>query len=151
MKKIANSCIWGPILRAVLKNGGVCRSAQNWPIKKIFNFFSHKIRIQRGSVLWKNVLTHVLSALQCGPFWTNGGVGQSAQTGPILTFENIFLYKIKIQRGYLLWKKLPSHLVRAPCGGSFWSNAWLPTGQIWADQIFFIHFEFKMQNKLGSF
>ena len=30
------------------------------------------------------------------------GVGQSAQTGPILTFEKIFLYKIKIQRGYLL-------------------------------------------------
>ncbi len=130
---------------------GVCRSAQNWPIWKFFNFLWHKIRIQRGSVLWKNVLTHVFAALQCGPFWTNGGVGQSAQTGPILTFENIFLYKIKIQRGYLLWKKLPSHLVRAPCGGPFWSNAWLPTGQIWADQIFFDHFEFKMQNKLGSF
>ena len=29
---------------------GVCRSAQNGPIKKIFNFFSHKIRIKRGSV-----------------------------------------------------------------------------------------------------
>ena len=59
------------------------------------------------------MLTHVFGALQCGPFWTIGGVGHSAQT--------------------------------------FWSNAWLPTGQIWADQIFFDHFEFKMQNKLGSF
>jgi hypothetical protein len=32
----------------------------------------------------------------------------------------------------------------------FWSNAQLPTGQIWADN-FFDHFEFKMQNKFGSF
>ena len=144
MKKIANSCIWGPILRAVLKNGGSADRPRIDPFENFFNFFSHKIRIKRGSVLWTNLLTHVLTALQCGPFWTNRGVGQSAQTGPILTFENIFLYKIKVQRGYVLWKKLPSHVIRAPCGGPFWSNAWLPTGQIWADQIFFDHFEFKI-------
>ena len=46
--------------------------------------------------------------------------------------------KIKIQRGYILWKKLPSNIIRAPCGGPFWSNAWLPTSQIWANQIFLI-------------
>ena len=48
-------------------------------------------------------------------------------------------------------KKMPSHVIRAPCGGPFWSNEWLPTGQIWADQFFFDHFEFKIQNKYGSF
>ena len=62
MKKIANSCTWGPILQAVFKNGGVCRSAQKGPIWKIFNFFSHKIRIKRGSVLWKKFPTHVFEA-----------------------------------------------------------------------------------------
>ena len=31
-------------------------------------------------------------------------------------------------------KKLPPHAIRAPCGGPFWSNPWLPTSQIWADQ-----------------
>ena len=36
----------------------------------------------------------------------NGGVGQSAQTGQILTFKNIFLYKIKIQRGVSFMKKI---------------------------------------------
>ena len=37
----------------------------------------------------------------CGPtvraVLDKRGVGQSAQIGPILTFQNIFLYKIKIQ------------------------------------------------------
>ena len=50
----------------------------------------------------KKMPTHVFGALQCGPFWTKGGVGQSAQIGPILIFYNIFRYKIKIQRGYIL-------------------------------------------------
>ena len=30
----------------------------------------------------------------------------------------------------------------------FWLFARLPTSQIWGDQIFFDHFEFKVQNKL---
>ena len=47
-------------------------------------------------------------------------------------------------------KKLPSHVIKAPCGEPFWSNAWLPTGQIWADRFFF-HFKFKIQNKFGLF
>ena len=39
-----------------------------------------------------------------------------------------------------------------PCGGSFWSNPWLPTGQIWAAQtIFFDHFKIKIQNNLVHF
>ena len=142
-KKLPTHVFEAPFCGPFSKMGGLpIGPAQNWPIWNIFNLFSHKIRIKRGSVLRKNLVTHVFGALQCGPFWTNGGVGQSAQTGPILTFENIFLYRIKIQRGCLLWKKLPSHLVRAPCGGPFWSNAWLPTGQKWADQIFLDHFEF---------
>ena len=128
---------------------GVCQSALNWPIWKFFNIFLHKIRIERGSVLWKKLPTHVFGALQCGPFWTNGGVGQSAKIWPILTFKNIFLYKIEIQRGYLLRKNLPSHVIRAPCGGPFWSNAWLPTGQIWADQFFLIILNLKSKISLG--
>ena len=34
-------------------------------------------------------------------------------------------------------KILTSHVIMATCGGPFWSNSWLQTGQIWADQIFF--------------
>ena len=122
---------------------GVCQSGQNGPIWKFLNIFLHKIRIQRGSILWKNFLTHVFGALQCGPFWTNGGVGQSAQTGAILTFENIFLYKIKIQRAYLLWKKLPSQVIRAPCGGRFGQTHGCRLAKYWLI-IFFDHFEFKI-------
>ena len=40
-----------PHFAGCFEKWGVCRSAQNWPIKKIFNFISHKIRIKRGSVL----------------------------------------------------------------------------------------------------
>ena len=54
-----------------------------------------------------------------GPFWTNGGVGQSAQTGPILTFENLFTVQNQNSKGLSFMKKLPSHFVRAPCGGPF--------------------------------
>ena len=36
MKKIANSCIYGPILRAVLKN----RGSANWPTMDRFEKFS---------------------------------------------------------------------------------------------------------------
>ena len=36
MKKIANSCIWGPILQAVLKNGG----SANRPRMDLFEKFS---------------------------------------------------------------------------------------------------------------
>ena len=45
-------------------------------------------------------------------------------------------------------KKLPFHVMRAPCGGPFWSNTWLPTRLIWADQIFLIilYLKCKMQN-----
>ena len=114
------------------------------------DFFLHKIKIRRGPILLKKLLTHVFGFLQWGPFWTNGSVGQSAQIWLILTFKNICMYKIKIQRGYILWKKLPSHVIRAPCGRPFWSNAWLPTGQIWADQIFLNNFKLKIQNKFGS-
>ena len=119
-------------------------------LANFFNFFPHKIRIQRA-IYWKKLTTYVFRALQCGPFWTNGGVGQLAQIGPILTSKNIFLYKIKIQRGYLLYKKLPSHVIRAPCGGPFWSNAWLPTGQIWADHIFLIILNWKCKISLCHF
>ena len=50
MKKIGNSCILGPILQAVLKNGGL-PIGQNGPIKKIYNFLLNKIWIKRGSIL----------------------------------------------------------------------------------------------------
>ena len=149
-KKIANSCIWGPILWAVLKNWGSADRPRMHRFEK-FSTFSHTKSEFKGGLFYEKMPYHVSGALQCGPFWTNGGVGQSAQTGPIfLTFKNIFLYKIKIQSGYLLWKKLPSHLVRAPCGGPFWTNAWLLTRQIWADQ-FLIILNLKCKIILGQF
>ena len=83
---------------------GVCKSAQNGLIWKFFNIFLQKIRIKRGSVLWKNCYLVYLGPYNAGRFWTNGDVGKLTQNGPILTFKNIFLYKFKIQRGYLLWK-----------------------------------------------
>ena len=66
-----------------------------------------------------------------------------AKNGTILNFLNNFFYKIKIQRGYIAWKKLTSLVCRALWGGPFWLNACLPTGQIWADH-FFNHFELKI-------
>ena len=47
-------------------------------------------------------------------------------------------------------EKLISHVFRAFWGGSFWLNACLPTGQIWANQFVFDHFEFKILNNFAS-
>ena len=101
MKKIANSCIWGPTMRAILD--------KQWSRPR-------------------------------------------GQLGLILTFNNIFLYKIKYSRGVYITKKLTSRVARVQCGGSIWSNAqpWLPTDHIWVYHNFFDHFEFKMQNDQGS-
>ena len=96
MKEIANSCIWGPTMQAVLDKWGV---SANRPKLDQFCF---------------------LRTFSCTKSKFKGG---------------IFYEKN--------W-----HLMLL---GPFWSNAWLPTGQIWADQIFFGHFEFKMPNKFGSF
>ena len=47
-------------------------------------------------------------------------------------------------------KKLPSHFFKATWGGLFWLNICLPTGQIWADQIFIAYFEFEIKKILGQ-
>ena len=47
-------------------------------------------------------------------------------------------------------EKMTSHAFRAIWDGLFWLRTCLLTGQIWADQNFFDHFEFKIQNYLGS-
>ena len=52
-----------PHFAGCFEKWGVCQSAQNGLIWNFLNSFSHKIRIKRGSVLWKNLPTHVFGAL----------------------------------------------------------------------------------------
>ena len=84
-------------------------------------------------------------------FRTNGCVCQSAQNGQILIFFNNLQYKIKIQRGYMLWKKLTSSIFRGPYGGPFWLSACLLTGLIWANQFYLIILNFKSKIILDLF
>ena len=51
MQKFANSCIWGPTMRAVLDKLGGLPIGPELSNFKIFELFLHKIQIQRGSVL----------------------------------------------------------------------------------------------------
>ena len=69
-----------------------------------------------------------------------GQMGMSANRPKLDQFCILKHFPVQNQnsKGVSFMKKLPSHVIRAPCGGPFWSNAWLPTGQIWADQIFLI-------------
>jgi hypothetical protein len=127
-------------------------SANQPTMNRLKNFsilFYIKFKFKGDPFYEKKLPAHVFGALQWGPFRTNRGFGQSAQIWPILTFKDIFLYKIEIQRGYLLRKNLPSQVIRAPCGGRFWSNAWLSTGQIWADKFFLIIFNLESKISLG--
>ena len=48
MKKIANSCIWGPILRAVLKNGGSADRPRIGRFEKFSTFFHTKSEFRGG-------------------------------------------------------------------------------------------------------
>ena len=104
MPKNANSCIWGHTIPDVLDKLGCLPICSNF---KIFASIScTKSKLKENSVLLKNLPTHVFEAPQCGLFQTNGGLYQSAQNRPIFNFLNNFMYKIKIQRGQLIWKKL---------------------------------------------
>ena len=46
-----------------------------------------------------------------------------------------------------IWK----NVIRAQCGRQFWSTAWLPTGQIWADHNFWIILNLSCKIMLGHF
>ena len=94
--------------------GGSANRPRMDQFETLSTFYNIKSEL-KGVRYMKKLLTHVFVALQCRPIWTNGDVSQLAQIGPILTFNNIFLYKIKIQRWYIFWKKLPSHVIRPPC------------------------------------
>ena len=114
-EKNANSCILGPILRASLDTwgGGVCQSAQNYPILKFMNNFLHKIQIQRGSVLWKKLPTHVLKAPFWGPFWKMGGrpIGQQWTD---LKISQHFLTQNQNWKGVRFIKKIANSCIWGP-------------------------------------
>ena len=101
MKKIANSCIWGPILWAVLD---IFRGLPIGPELSNFNFL-HKIQIQRGSVLWKKLPTHVFEAPFCGPFLKNGGSADRPRMGRFENFSTIFHTKSEFREG-LFYEKM---------------------------------------------
>ena len=97
-EKIANSCIWGPILWAVLKKKGTANWTRMEQFKKLQQF-----PVQNpngyGVCFMKKFPTHVFEAPQCGPFRTNRGVCHSAKNGPFLIFFNNFMHKIEIKAG----------------------------------------------------
>ena len=51
--------------------------------------------LKGGPFYEQKLPTPVFGSLQCKLFRANEGVSQSAQIGPILSFHNIFLYKVK--------------------------------------------------------
>ena len=113
-KLLTHVHIWGPTMRAVLDKWGCRPSGPNWTNFDVWEHFPVQNQNSKGYWLiydmnrlksikskhffskynfWKKLPSHVIWAPCGGQFWTNGGVGQSAQTG-LLTFKNIFLYKI---------------------------------------------------------
>ena len=84
MKKIANSCIYGPILRAVLKNRG---SADRPTMDRFVNFltFSHtKPELKGGLFNEKNCQLWYFGPHIVGRF---GHIGGSANRATIDRFE----------------------------------------------------------------
>ena len=99
---------------------------------------------------WKGVsLLKKMPTLVFWTYWGGGGVCQSAQNCPIKKFLNFFLHKIQIQRGFVLWKKLPTHVFEAPFCGPFWKMGGLPIGPELADLKNFQLFPTQNQNSEG--
>ena len=67
----------------------------------------------------KKMASCVIWALYCGPFWTNGSVCQSAQTEPILAFNNIVCTKLQLLAGIFHEKNCLSHAIRPHVAGRF--------------------------------
>ena len=121
MKKIANSLFGAPNCRPFGEIGGL-PIGPKWTNLKIFQSYIEQNPNWKGDSLMKKMPTLVFWAPYCGLFWTYWGVCQSAQNCPILRFLNFFLHKIQIQRGSVLWKKLPTHVFEAPFCGPFLKN-----------------------------
>ena len=105
MKKMPTLAFWAPYCGPFGTYWGVCQSAQNCPILKFLNFFLHKIQIQRGSVLWKKLPTHVFEAPFCGPFLKNGGSADRPRMGRFENFSTIFHTKSEFREG-LFYEKM---------------------------------------------
>ena len=125
------------------------------------------------NINWMGVyFLHVFGAPECWPFWTNddwpnfnmfqkfhahnqncqfmylgpqeaGCFERWALNNPILNFFNNFLYKIKIRRGYILWKNLPY------CR-TFWKKGVYQSAQNGPIWKIFNHTLFKIQIERGS-
>ena len=117
MKKIANSCIWGHILRAVFKNGG---SADRPKMDKFENFQSFIAQNPNwmGDSLMKKMPTLVFWAPYCGPFWTYwGGLPIGPQLTDLKNFE-LFSTQNRNSKGVCFMKKIANsciwgHILRA--------------------------------------
>ena len=137
------------------------------------------MQIEKGSFTSRKLPSYVFGAPQCWLFWIISCTKSKLKGAPFYEkfcqcmylrphilkkcrfliispkwtncrFFN-FMYKIKIQRGYILWKKLTSSVFRTPLSRPFWWKVCLPTGQIWANQIFLIILYTKYKIILGQF
>ena len=94
MKKLAIKTILGLILRAVLKNKGVCNQPRMDQLEFFSTFIYTKSELKGGLFFEKKLPTHVFGQMNVS--------ANQPKLDQFLTFNNIFLNRIKIQRGYIL-------------------------------------------------
>ena len=83
-------------------------------------------------------ISNKYGCLPISPKWTNFDF-----------FQQFLAQNLNSKRVYFI-EKFSSPVSRALWDGPFWLKACLWTGQIWADQIFYDHFEFKIHKDCGS-
>ena len=145
-KKFANSCIWGPILWAVLTKKESANQPRMDQLKKFQQFPAQNSNNQGIRFVKKNQLMylglHILNKWGClpiSPKWTN--------------FDFFLQFPVQNQNSNRIYlrNKLTSIVFRALWDRSFWLRACLPNDRRnMGRSQFFDNFEFKIKNNFRS-
>ena len=110
--------VWGPILRAVLKN----RGSANRPKMDQFEIFliihCTKSKMKGGLFYEKNANSCIWGPILRAVF-KKGGSANRPRMDRFEKFCNFFSHKIRIQRGSVLWKNVLTHVLQPYSAGRF--------------------------------
>ena len=115
---------------------GICQLPPIVPVKKFLVNFPPKIQIERGLFNERNCQFIYLVPHNARCFKQMGVSADRPKMDQFWILSTIYCTKSKFKEGVFYGKNLTSPVFRALWAWPFWFKASLPTGLIWAAQIF---------------